>query len=99
VAATGHVTPRLISRRASQPRRSPLPTGGHDHGPALPIFDGYDDIGPTTSGASATAFQKDFRESADVLVMYDFSPTGRNGKDELNLLESERPGRPFITPC
>src|SRR5258705_219820 len=65
--------------------------GGHDHlAEFYGMFDGYRDLAPIAVGASGTAFQKDLRESYDVLITYDFSrdldETGR--KNLRDFLES-----------
>jgi hypothetical protein len=71
--------------------RALLITGGHDHfAEFYSIFDGYGDLAPIAVSDSATAFQKDLRESYDVLILYDFSrDLDEKGKQHLReFLES-----------
>jgi len=54
--------------------RTLLVTGGHDHETTFySTFDGYKDLTWTPVVSSTTAFQKDFRDKYDVLILYDFS--------------------------
>ncbi|HEX4792415.1 MAG TPA: ThuA domain-containing protein, partial [Humisphaera sp.] len=76
-AASGNVT---LSAELGLPEpridavRTLLVTGGHDHEAAFySLFDGYKDITWTPVANSASAFQKDFRDKYDVLILYDFT--------------------------
>jgi len=76
-AATGSVT-LSADLGLPEPRadavRTLLVTGGHDHEAAFySLFDGYKDITWTPVANSALAFQKDFRDKYDVLILYDFT--------------------------
>lgn len=72
-AATGGVTlpPCARIRRAENPVRVELVTGGHDHDATLyPLFEGHADI-VTTVNPHPDAYKGDLRKRYDVLALYD----------------------------
>ncbi len=93
-AATGSVSSSVLAAGWSMgdnPLRVMVVTGGHRFESSFyTLFEGYSDISWWHSSPNTAAFEKDFRNACDVLVLYDLSrEIGESQKTNLrNFVES-----------